>query len=108
MAFSENNIERLLEQAEAADVFHKAVVGFILPDGSTRIIPFNTPEDTVFDIASLTKVCPTSTLALSYILEGKLSVDTKSSTTSRNYRQTTAKTSAFSTCSRTAWIIACR
>ena len=77
MAFSENNIERLLEQAEAADVFHKAVVGFILPDGSTRIIPFNTPEDTVFDIASLTKVCPTSTLALSYILEGKLSVDTK-------------------------------
>ena len=77
MAFSENNIERLLEQAEAADVFHKAVAGFILPDGSTRIIPFNTPENTVFDIASLTKVCPTSTLALSYILEGKLSVDAK-------------------------------
>lgn len=77
MAFSENNIERLLEQAEAAGVFNKAVAGFILPDGSTRIIPFNTPEDTVFDIASLTKVCPTSTLALSYILEGKLSVDAK-------------------------------
>ena len=77
MAFCENNIERLLEQAEAAGVFNKAVAGFILPDGSTRIIPFNTPEDTVFDIASLTKVCPTSTLALSYILEGKLSVDAK-------------------------------
>ena len=77
MAFSENNIERLLEQAEAAGVFNKAVAGFILPDGSARIIPFNTPEDTVFDIASLTKVCPTSTLALSYILEGKLSVDAK-------------------------------
>ena len=77
MAFSESNIERLLEQAEAAGVFNKAVAGFILPDGSTRIIPFNTPEDTVFDIASLTKVCPTSTLALSYILEGKLSVDAK-------------------------------
>ncbi len=77
MAFSESNIERLLEQAEAADVFSKAVAGFILPDGSTRIIAHNTPENTVFDIASLTKVCPTSTLALNYILEGKLDVDTK-------------------------------
>ena len=37
----------------------------------------NTPENTVFDIASMTKVCPTSTLALSYILEGSLSVDDK-------------------------------
>ena len=77
MAFSENNIERLMLQAEAAGVFNKAVAGFVLPDGSTRIIPFNTPENTVFDIASLTKVCPTSTLALSYIIEGKLSVDAK-------------------------------
>jgi CubicO group peptidase (beta-lactamase class C family) len=77
MAFSESNIERLLEQAEAADVFSKAVAGFILPDGSTRIFAHNTPEDTVFDIASLTKVCPTSTLALNYIIEGKLDVDTK-------------------------------
>ena len=77
MAFSESNIERLLEQAEAADVFSKAVAGFILPDGSTRIIAHNTPENTVFDIASLTKVCPTSTLALNYIIEWKLDVDTK-------------------------------
>ena len=77
MAFNESNILRLLEQAEAADVFHKAVAGFILPDGSTRIVAFNTPENTVFDIASLTKVCPTSTLALRYILEGKLSLDSK-------------------------------
>lgn len=36
-----------------------------------------TPEDTVFDIASLTKVCPTSTLALCHILEGRLSPETK-------------------------------
>jgi len=75
MAFSESNIERLLEQAESAGVFHKAVAGFILPDGSTRLVAFNTPENTVFDIASLTKVCPTSTLALCYILEGKLHLD---------------------------------
>jgi Beta-lactamase class C and other penicillin binding proteins len=48
-----------------------------LPDGSVRTVALNTPENTVFDIASLTKVCPTSTLALSYILEGKLDIDTK-------------------------------
>lgn len=56
-------------------MFHKAVAGFILPDGTTRTVALNTPADTVFDIASLTKVCPTSTLALCYILEGKLHLD---------------------------------
>lgn len=70
-------IQRLLRQAEGEGVFSKAVAGFILPDGSRQVVCLNTAEDTVFDIASLTKVCPTSTLALSYILEGKLSVDTK-------------------------------
>lgn len=75
MAFYESNIERLLSQGESAGVFHKAVAGFILPDGTTRTVALNTPADTVFDIASLTKVCPTSTLALCYILEGKLHLD---------------------------------
>ena len=67
----------LLKRAETEGVFNRAVAGFILPDGSREFLTLNTPENTVFDIASLTKVCPTSTLALSYILEGKLSVDTK-------------------------------
>lgn len=75
MTFNESNIERLLSQGESAGVFHKAVAGFILPDGTTRTVALNTPVDTVFDIASLTKVCPTSTLALCYILEGKLHLD---------------------------------
>ena len=75
MAFNESNIERLLSQGESAGVFHKAVAGFILPDGTTRTVALNTPADTVFDIASLTKVCPTSTLVLCYILEGKLHLD---------------------------------
>lgn len=75
MAFNESNIERFLSQGESAGVFHKAVAGFILPDGTTRTVALNTPADTVFDIASLTKVCPTSTLALCYILEGKLHLD---------------------------------
>lgn len=77
MNFNSEKIEALFASANEDGVFSKAVAGFILPDGSTRVMPFNTPEDTVFDIASLTKVCPTSTLALCYILEGKLSPETK-------------------------------
>lgn len=77
MMISFDEIQKLLKDAESQGVFDKAVAGFILPDGSKKIISLNTAEDTVFDIASLTKVCPTSTLALSYILERKLSVDTK-------------------------------
>ena len=75
--FDESAILSLLRHAQADGVFHKAVAGFILPDGTTRLVALDTPENTVFDIASLTKVCPTSTLALSYILEGKLGLDTK-------------------------------
>ena len=77
MKFEKDALTDLLRLAESQKIFDKAVAGFILPDGSREIISLNTPENTVFDIASLTKVCPTSTLALSYILEGKLSVDTK-------------------------------
>lgn len=77
MIFNLEKIQNLLKQAETEGVFNKAVAGFLLPDGTSQIVALNTPENTVFDIASLTKVCPTSTLALSYILEGKLSVDDK-------------------------------
>lgn len=75
MQFDESNIRNLLIRAKAEGVFSKAVAGFILPDGTQRLVALDTPENTVFDIASLTKVCPTSTLALSYILEGKLAID---------------------------------
>ena len=77
MKFDKDVLMGLLQKAETEGVFNKAVAGFILPDGRREILTLNTPENTVFDIASLTKVCPTSTLALSYILEGKLSVDTR-------------------------------
>ena len=73
--YDENAIRALLLKGQSEGVFHKAVAGFILPDGSTRLVALDTPENTLFDIASLTKVCPTSTLALSYILEGKLKLD---------------------------------
>lgn len=77
MQIDMEKIEKLFVDAQNAGIFDRAVAGFILPDGNTRTIPFNTQENTVFDIASLTKVCPTSSLALAYILEGKLSVDSK-------------------------------
>ena len=77
MNFDEGAILSLLQGAKAEGVFNRAVAGFILPDGTMRLVCLDTPADTVFDIASLTKVCPTSTLALSYILEGKLGLDAR-------------------------------
>ena len=77
MQFNEDAIQKLMQSAKDQGVFDKAVAGFVLPDGTQRVVEFNTPRDTVFDIASLTKVCPTSTLALRYILEGKLAVNTR-------------------------------
>lgn len=77
MTFNADRLSNLLTEASAQGVFSKAVAGFILPDGTRKILPLNTPENTVFDIASLTKVCPTSTLALCHILEGRFSPDTK-------------------------------
>lgn len=77
MQFDESVIKSLLNRAKEEGVFSKAVAGFILPDGTQRLVALDTPENTVFDIASLTKVCPTSTLALSYILEGSLHIDDK-------------------------------
>lgn len=77
MNFNADKFSKLLIEASGQGVFSKAVAGFILPDGSRKAVSLNTPETTVFDIASLTKVCPTSTLALRYILEGRISPDTK-------------------------------
>ena len=75
--FNEASIQNLLRQGQAQGVFSKAVAGFVLPDGSYHTATLDTDADTIFDIASLTKVCPTSTLALCAILQGKLDVDTK-------------------------------
>lgn len=77
MIFDADKLRSLLVEVSDQGVFSKAVAGFILPDGTRKVLALNTPEDTVFDIASLTKVCPTSTLALCHILEGRLSPDDK-------------------------------
>lgn len=75
--FNASTFIKLLDEAEKSGIFNKAVVGFLLNDGTKHILSLNTQEDSIFDIASLTKVCPTSTLALKYILENKLSIDSK-------------------------------
>lgn len=72
----EKSLGELFEKALAEKVFTKAVVGFVSPKGS-EVRAFGTPEDTIFDIASVTKVCPTSTLALKFILEGTLGLDAR-------------------------------
>ena len=107
MKFEKDVLMGLLKGAETEGIFNKAVAGFILPDGSREILTLNTPENTVFDIASLTKVCPTSTLALSYIFEGKLSVDTKVISTFLNFKQIIAKIFGCFTCLRTVSTTVC-
>lgn len=69
-------IATALEEAKTAQIFDKAVVGVLLPNQESLIVSLNANQDAVFDIASLTKVCPTSTLALYYILKGELSPET--------------------------------
>lgn len=75
--FFRKEIDDLFLAAKNNDIFSKAVAGFLMPDGSQQIFAFGTPENSVFDIASLTKVCPTSTLALMFVLQGKLSLDAR-------------------------------
>lgn len=70
----EKSLNGLFEKAIAEKVFSKAVVGFVSLDGF-EVRAFNTPENSLFDIASVTKVCPTSTLALKRILDGCLDLD---------------------------------
>ncbi len=70
----EKALNDLFEKAIAEKVFSKAVVGFVSSEGS-EVRAFNTPEDSLFDIASVTKVCPTSTLALKRVLNGHLDLD---------------------------------
>lgn len=73
----ENTLNTLFENAISSGIFSKAVVGFLFADGSSAIRAFNTSPDSIFDIASVTKVCPTSTLALKRVLEKKLDLDAR-------------------------------
>lgn len=76
MQHLKDKIKQAFEKAKDDKIFDRAVVGVVLPNGTSFNTAFNTTEDSVFDIASLTKVCPTSTLALHFILRGDLSLET--------------------------------
>jgi hypothetical protein len=61
-------LQDLFAEAEKQTLFSKAVVGFCSLMVPRQVVSFNTAVNSVFDIASLTKVCPTSTLALKFVL----------------------------------------
>lgn len=86
MDFS-NKITKEVEQAIKDKVFPGCVIGIVTRDGSRQVLPFgtftydpmsaNVQEDTIYDVASLTKSIPTSSLALQLIDEGKLATTDK-------------------------------
>ncbi len=76
-----------LEQATTDQIFPGCVVGIVHKDGSKNIVStgFHTYEmqaqavqdNSIFDVASLTKSIPTASLALKAIEEGKLKIEDK-------------------------------
>lgn len=76
------DIKARVEQAIAEKVFPGCVIGTIRSNGTREILPFgrftydeNSPEvreDTIYDVASITKSIPTALLALMLMKEGKL------------------------------------
>jgi CubicO group peptidase (beta-lactamase class C family) len=82
-----NLIEKRINRAIVEKVFPGCVVGVISGDGVRQVLSFGSHmydpgspamhEDTIFDVASITKAIPTSSLALTLIDEGKLRPDDK-------------------------------
>lgn len=80
-------IRNKIIQAIEKKIFPACVVGVVKNDGDRFVIPGGkftfcanartVKEDTIFDIASITKSIPTSSLALKLIDEGKLKVEDK-------------------------------
>jgi len=78
--------ERITERALRAiheKVFPGCVVGVVRNNGERIIMPFGTlryagdervTEETIYDVASVTKSIPTASLALTYISEGKFAL----------------------------------
>ena len=83
----EERIKERLSQAIGARVFPGCVVGIVKKDGNRLTIPVGSfkydsasrlmEADSVFDIASITKSIPTSSIALKLIEDGKLGLDDK-------------------------------
>src|SRR5665213_4201016 len=81
----QDEIRERLERAIKEKVFPGAVVGVVTRDGSRALVPVGNftyeddssrvQEDTVYDVASITKSIPTGCIALKLIEEGKLALD---------------------------------
>ncbi len=74
-----------LAHATSEEDFSACVVGVVRSNGERMVLPFGaypvdgvmrpTREDTIFDVASLTKVIPTSALALMLLDQGRIRLD---------------------------------
>jgi len=83
----ENQIKSRLSQAVESRVFPGCVVGIVKKSGERTVIPFGNftydsgsramESGSVFDIASVTKSIPTSSLALKLLEDGRLKLENK-------------------------------
>lgn len=80
-------LQHRLEQAIAAHTFPGCIVGVVKSNGQTIIVPAGhftyganaqtIQQDTIFDVASITKSIPTACLALALIEQQKIGLDDK-------------------------------
>lgn len=82
----EETVTKIIAKAISNHVFPGCVVGIIRSDGTNMILPFgnytydDSPpvrRDSIFDVASITKSIPTSSLALKLIEEDRLHLEDK-------------------------------
>ncbi|MES2225923.1 MAG: serine hydrolase domain-containing protein [Patescibacteria group bacterium] len=83
----EERIAERVQRAIVERVFPGCVVGVVHSDGRRSVLPFGqftygedaaqVAEDTIYDVASITKSIPTASLALQLIDEGTLRLDQK-------------------------------
>lgn len=83
----EEKLKQVAEQAIRERVFPGCVIGVTTPEAATFVKAFGTltyenssadvTAETVYDVASLTKVIPTSALALLFVDQGKLKLEDK-------------------------------
>ncbi len=79
--FKEQKLIPLFDKAVQENIFSKAVVGFLIPSANeqtgftTALFSKNVSANAVFDLASLTKCCPTSTIALEFVQKGLLDLN---------------------------------
>lgn len=75
---NEERLSKAVEGAMNKGVFSKCVIGVVDEKGVCEVLSFGEiDKDAVFDIASVTKVVPTLTLALKLIEEGRLELTDK-------------------------------